>query len=197
MSVDGVILAAGYSSRAGDFKPGLDLYGKTILQRTIESMSELCEHLIVVGGHQFEIIRNMVSNMPKVKVVKNEHVELGMFFSVKTGIAIVEADRFFIVPGDQPAVRAETYKTLIGYNVDIAIPRYHGKKGHPVLFNSTLIPEILSWDDSEILRNYIHSKDNVAIIDVDDPGIGLDVDTTEDYRKIKEYYKNMLEKLRV
>jgi molybdenum cofactor cytidylyltransferase len=190
VSVDGVILAAGYSSRAGDFKPGLDLFGRTILQRTIDSMSEYCDHIIVVGGHQFDTICSMVADIPKVKVVKNEHVELGMFYSVKTGIKDVLSDRFFILPGDQPVVNKDTYKTLIGYNVDIVIPRYKGKKGHPALFNSKLIAEILTWDDSEILRNYIHSKENVVIVDVEDPGIGLDVDTQEDYEMIKQYYKN-------
>ena len=194
MSVDGVILAAGYSSRVGDFKPGLDLCGKTILQRTIDSMSELCENIIVVGGHQYDVICDIVKDIPKVETIKNEHVELGMFFSVKTGIRSVQSDRFFIIPGDQPLVKKETFKNLIGYNVDIALPRYKGKKGHPVLFNSDLIPEILSWADTEIFRNYIHSKPEVEIVDVDDPGIGLDVDTAEDYEKIKKYYKAVFEK---
>jgi len=194
MNVDGVILAAGYSSRVGDFKPALDLYGRSILQRTIDSMSELCENIIVVGGHQYDVICDIVKDIPKVKTIKNEHVELGMFFSVKTGIKAVESDRFFIIPGDQPVVKKETYKKLIEYNVDIVLPRYKGKKGHPALFNSELIPEILSWADTEILRNYIHSKAHVEIVDVDDPGIGLDVDTAEDYEKIKKYYKDVFEK---
>jgi len=191
MTVDAVILAAGYSSRAGDFKPALDLFGKSILQRCIESMRDLCENIIVVGGHQIKIIRELTKDLPKVKVVKNEHFELGMFSSVRRGIKEVSSDRFFIIPGDQPLVRPETFSELIGYNMDIVIPRYKGKKGHPALFDSKLVEEILSRDDSEILRNYIHSKENVAIVDVDDPGIGLDVDTLEDYEKIKLYYNEV------
>ena len=191
MSVDGVILAAGYSSRAGDFKPGLDLCGKSILQRTVESMSDLCENIIVVGGHQYDVICDIVKDMPKVKTVKNEHVELGMFFSVKTGIKAVESNRFFIIPGDQPLVKTETFKTLLEHHDDIVIPRYNGKKGHPALFNSELISEVLSWADTEILRNYIHSKSQVGIVDIDDPGIGLDVDTAEDHEKIIKYYKDV------
>lgn len=191
MNVDGVILAAGYSSRTGDFKPGLDLYGKSILQRTIESMGELCENIIIVGGHQYDEICAIVSGVQKVKIVKNEHFELGMFSSVKTGIRAVSSNRFFIIPGDQPVVKTETFKTLLEHDDDIVIPRYMGKKGHPVLFNSKLIAEILSWADTEILRNYIHSKKQVGIVDVDDPGIGLDIDTIEDYEKIKKYYQKV------
>jgi len=191
MSVDSLILAAGYSSRVSDFKPALDLYGKSILQRTIESMSGLCEKIIVVGGHQYDVICDIVKNIPKVVTVRNEHVDLGMFYSVKLGIQAVGSERFFVMPGDQPVVKTQTFEKLIGYNMDIIIPRYKGKKGHPALFNSALIPEILTWPDTEILRNYIHSKIQVEIVDVDDPGIGLDVDTDEDYEKIKTYYKDV------
>ncbi|MEA2077409.1 MAG: nucleotidyltransferase family protein [Candidatus Marinimicrobia bacterium] len=194
MNVDGVILAAGYSKRTGDFKPGLDLCGKPILIRTIESMFELCEKIIVVAGHKYENIYSLVSGIPKLKVVKNEHFELGMFSSVRIGLKEVQSNRFFILPGDQPAVRTQTFQTLLDIEDDIVIPRYKGKKGHPALFNSRLIPEILSWPDSEILRNYIHSKNKVKIIDIDDPGIGLDVDTAEDHEKIIKYYKDVFEK---
>lgn len=191
MSVDAVILAAGYSSRVDDFKPAMDLFGKSILQRCIESMSDYCDSIIVVGGHQYETICDLVKDIPKVKAVQNEHFELGMFSSVRRGIKDVRSGRFFIIPGDQPVVRTDTFKLLLESNGDIVIPRYKGKKGHPALFDSKLIEEILSWADTEILRNYIHGKEQVIIVDVDDPGIGMDVDTAEDYEMIKCYYKDM------
>jgi len=134
MSVDAVILAAGYSSRVGDFKPALNLYGKSILQRCIESMSDFCENIIVVGGHQYDVICDIVRDIPKVKTVKNEHFKLGMFSSVRSGIKEVTSNRFFIIPGDQPVVKKETFKELLDHEGDIIIPRYKGKKGHPVLF---------------------------------------------------------------
>ena len=56
------------------------------------------------------------------------------------------------------------------------------------MFNSELIPEILKYPDTEILRNYIHSKP-VKIIDVDDRGVGMDVDTPEDYQQVLIYYE--------
>ncbi len=191
MTIDAIILAAGYSSRVGDFKPALDLYGKSILQRCIESMSDLCENIIVVGGYQIDVIRDLTQDLPKVDVVKNENFDLGMFSSVRRGIKEVTSDRFLIIPGDQPVVKKETFKILLNKDADIVIPRYKGKKGHPALFNSKLAKEILSWEDTEILRNYIHSKKDVAIVDVDDAGIGLDVDTAEDYEMIKCYYRDV------
>jgi hypothetical protein len=37
-----------------------------------------------------------------------------------------------------------------------------------------------------ILRDYIHSQE-ATILDVDDPGIGMDVDNLHDFDKIKAY----------
>ncbi len=188
MTIDGIILSAGFSERAQDFKPALDIYGKPLLIRTIESMSALCENIIVVGGHNFEKLSTIINNIPKVKLINNIKYELGMFSSVRAGIQHVKSDYFFIIPGDQPVVKTKTFKQLLLKSENIVIPRYKGKKGHPVFFNSILIPEILEYPDTEILRNYIHSKE-VKIIDVDDPGIGMDVDTPEDYQKILKYYE--------
>ncbi len=189
MSVDGIILAAGYSERAGGFKPLLDLCGKALLERTVESMSGICERIIVVGGHEFEELSKLTRKLSGVITVRNGHPERGMFASVRVGVAEVAAERFFILPGDQPAVMPATFRGLLAQGGDIVIPRYKGKKGHPVLFDASCKDGILSLPDSGILRTYIHTKSKVRILDVDDPGIGLDVDTAEDYENMIRYYQ--------
>lgn len=192
MSVDGVILAAGFSERTGHFKPALDLCGQALLQRTVDSMRGACEHIIVVGGHEFDRVSALLAGDTGVTVVRNEHPGLGMFSSVRVGVGQIRAERFFILPGDQPAVKASTFRAMLEQDGDIVIPRYKGKKGHPVLFAASCKDEILSLPDNEVLRNYIHVKDHVTILDLDDPGIGMDVDTVEDYRKMKEYYQTTI-----
>lgn len=187
MSIDGVILAAGYSERAGQFKPALDLGGKPLLIRCIESMAEICDRIIIVAGFNFGRIIELVDDLPKVSVIENENFKLGMFSSVRRGIREVTANRFFIIPGDQPVVKSSTLKKVADIKADIIVPRYNGKKGHPVLFASRLISEILAMPDTAILRDFIHSNETY-ILDVDDPGIGMDVDTMEDYQKIRTYF---------
>jgi len=187
LSIDGVILAAGYSERAGQFKPALDLGGKPLLIRCIESMAEICDRIIIVAGFNFGRIIELVDDLPKVSVIENENFKLGMFSSVRRGIREVTANRFFIIPGDQPVVKSSTLKKVADIKADIIVPRYNGKKGHPVLFASRLISEILAMPDTAILRDFIHSNETY-ILDVDDPGIGMDVDTMEDYQKIRTYF---------
>ncbi|MDO9548953.1 MAG: nucleotidyltransferase family protein [Candidatus Marinimicrobia bacterium] len=192
MNIDGVILAAGFSERAGQFKPELDLGGKPLLVRCIESMDKVCEQIIVVAGFNIDRIIKLVGNLPGLLVVKNENFALGMFSSVRCGIREVISERFFIIPGDQPVVKSKTFRQIADIEADIVVPRYNGKKGHPVLFKSQLIPEILALPDTAILRDFIHRKEAV-IVDVDDPGIGMDLDTINDYEKIKTYYKEEMQ----
>jgi len=192
LSIDGVILAAGFSERAGQFKPALDLGGKPLLVRCVESMTDVCDRIIVVAGFNFDRITELIGHLAKVSVVINEKYELGMFSSVRRGIREVIGDRFLIIPGDQPVVKTVTFRQLLAVDDDIVIPRYNGKKGHPVLFKSNLIPEILAMSDTAILRNFIHSNEAI-IIDVDDPGIGMDVDSLQDYEKVKAYYQKEMQ----
>jgi molybdenum cofactor cytidylyltransferase len=188
MNIEGIILAAGFSERAGEYKMELRLGNKTLLERCIEGLATVCEHIIVVGGYQYEKIEAIVEHLPDIESVYNENFRVGMFSSVKRGIREIRAGRFFIIPGDQPLVKPETYRKLLSVDNDIVIPRFNGKKGHPVLFAGHLIPEILAIPDTAILRDFIHSKETF-IVDVDDPGVGLDVDSPEDYEKIKVYFQ--------
>jgi molybdenum cofactor cytidylyltransferase len=184
--IEGVILAAGFSQRAGTFKPAVLLNGKPLIRHCIDSMHPVCDRIIVVGGHAFETLRDLCVGIPDLFLVLNEHYESGMFSSVQSGIRAVKGEKFFLIPGDQPVVKTETYRQMLEGGGALIVPRYQGKKGHPVLFASSHIPGILSMSEVGILRDYIHNQD-VTILDVDDPGIGMDVDNPHDFDKIEAY----------
>jgi molybdenum cofactor cytidylyltransferase len=139
---EGVILAAGFSERAGQFKMTLPIGDNTILEKCIEGMISVCDRIIVVGGYNYDKIKEIVADISNVEFCYNKNYEMGMFTSVKRGIREIKAERFFIIPGDQPLVKPDTYRMLLAVDADIVIPRYQGKKGHPVLFQSHLIEEI-------------------------------------------------------
>ncbi|MCK4421720.1 nucleotidyltransferase family protein [candidate division WOR-3 bacterium] len=188
LGVEGVVLAAGFSKRAGGFKMELPLGGKTLLERSIEGMYHISERIIVVGGYRIERIREILEPYKKVDVVYNKDFESGMFSSVKKGVSEVTALRFFLLPGDQPLVREEVYKRMLKIDGDIIIPTCRGKKGHPVLMKSHLIGEILKEPDDSTLRDFIHKK-GATLIEVEDEGIILDIDVLEDYERIRKEYE--------
>lgn len=186
MTIDAIILAAGYSERAGTFKPAETVCGKPLLLHTIDSVLAVTERVIVVGGYQFDLILELTKVYPELTVVKNENFPDGMFSSVLRGLREVTSERFFVLPGDQPAIRKATILQIAECRKAIIQPRYNGKKGHPVLIGSQFIPELLSMPAGAVLRDFMHAHDPF-ILDVDDPGINMDADTPEDLSRLQEY----------
>lgn len=184
MSIDGVVLAAGLSSRMGKYKMTLKFRQKTIIENCIEAMYECCSNIIVVGGYNYNIINELLRPYRKVNVVLNKNYMDGMFSSIKMGLKKVKGNRFFLIPGDYPLIRKDTYEKMLKFKADIVIPMYQGKKGHPVLINSDLIDDILENDNYGSMRDFINSH-NFTTVSVKDEGILMDADTPKDYNKIK------------
>jgi molybdenum cofactor cytidylyltransferase len=64
--VDGLILAAGFSSRTGTFKMDLQWGEKKLVQRVIDEMKELCSRVIVVAGYKKERIIELTKGYPNL-----------------------------------------------------------------------------------------------------------------------------------
>jgi len=188
MDIDGVILAAGESTRAGAFKMALEIDGKTVIERCIEGMRTVCGRIIVVGGFAIERITKILGDYPHVEIVFNKDYKQGMFTSVKIGISDVHAQAFFLTPGDYPLIGGNVYRKMLEADDDIVIPTYNGRKGHPVLMRSHLIVQILAKPDSYNLRDFTRAK-GYSTIAVDDEAILLDIDTIEDYERMKERFE--------
>jgi molybdenum cofactor cytidylyltransferase len=178
--VEGIVLAAGLSSRSGRFKMALPLGDRSLIERAIEGMYALVDRVLVVVGWRAERIRELLSPYDKVELVTNPHYRAGMFSSVQAGASRVRASRFFLLPGDCALVPAQVYRQLLATDADIAIPTFRGKRGHPVLMRGGLASEILALPREAILRDYIAHRGFVPI-EVEDDRILIDLDTPQDY----------------
>ena len=183
--VEGVILAAGSSSRAGTFKPALLVGGRPMVERCIKGMRPVCSRIIVVGGHDFESLHSLVEGIAGVECVQNAAYRKGMFTSVKAGLSRVRGERCFILPADIPLVPLRVFEALLSVSADIVVPSYRGRSGHPVCCSATVIPRILSEPDDASLRDVIRAI-GVRPVPVDAEEILLDVDTPEEYLRIQE-----------
>lgn len=190
MSIEGVILAAGMSTRTGKYKMLLPFGGKTILESCIEGMYKACSRIIVVGGYNIENIVPISDKYKKVRLVYNPNYSSGMFSSVKIGINQVKADYFFLTPGDYPLISRTTYEVISNAEGDIVIPTHEGRKGHPVFMDSRHIYKILEQPIGSSLRDYINLN-RYQTIEVDDAGILMDVDTMDDYNVLINYQKDI------
>jgi molybdenum cofactor cytidylyltransferase len=89
---------------------------------------------------------------------------------------------------DHPNVAASTIEALLAPpRATLAIPRYEGRRGHPIYFSSELIPEFLALPpDSQAKAVVSRHADLIRYLDADDPGILDDVDDPAAYRRLLE-----------
>lgn len=203
-SYSAIILAAGYSSRMGTFKPLMDIYGKTAIERDIDLFHSCgIQDIIVVTGHLNELIESKCND--RCKIVFNKDYDKGMYSSVKAGALALSkyTEAFFILPADIPSVKSHTIKKMMEsyekLDKGILFPIFSEEKGHPVLISSYFLEEILKSNPKEGLKEILNCEINCWNFEkVADRGILLDMDTREDFDILlkhisKEPYPDYLE----
>ncbi len=184
----GLILAAGDSRRMGRPKALLEFRGETFLDRLIGLMARRCRPVIVVLGAQAAEIRAGLRRRGEARMVENADYRLGQFSSMQRGLREVpaEAGAVLFTLVDHPAVRAETIAALMAEAAaPLRIPRYAGRRGHPILFSNMLTAEFLALPAEASAREVIARRaGEAAYVEVDDPGVLADVDDAAAYARL-------------
>ena len=189
--IEGVILAAGYSSRAKVNKLIQEIAGKPLLVRCIEGMYGAVSRILVVGGYKINALRPLLKEYPKCELVYNSQFEKGMFSSVLLGLRLCVGDRVFITPGDYPYITEEVYQRLLKDSGEITVPVYNNTLGHPVLLSKNMISQLLSAPRYLSLQDFI-AQHNSSKISVETRGILMDIDTPEDFVSANHYGTDLL-----
>jgi molybdenum cofactor cytidylyltransferase len=190
VSVAGLILAAGESKRMGSPKALLEFQGETFLDRMTRVFSEFCAPVVVVVGSQADEIRSAVKRPERAVFAENANYQLGQLSSMQCGLLTmpqnIEGVLFTLV--DHPNVQPSTIAALLEEPRPLlAIPRWQGRRGHPIYFSAGLIGEFLSIPpDSQAKVVIARHMDRARWLDVDDPGILDDVDDPAAYRRLIE-----------
>lgn len=186
-----IILAAGYSSRMGRFKPLLTLGDKSAVAWAAGAFRDGgVTDISVVTGHAGAELEPELRQLG-VAILRNPAYDSGMYSSIRAAIASLapDVDACFLLPVDIPLIRPTTIAALSArYNDDgpaVLYPRFAGKRGHPPLIARRLFDEILAGDGTGGLRALL-ARHDAAEIDVADEGILLDMDTPEDYTRLAE-----------
>ncbi|SPE33304.1 conserved hypothetical protein [Candidatus Sulfopaludibacter sp. SbA3] len=172
----------------GTPKPLLAYRGETFLDRLIGLFGARCSPVIVVLGAAAEQIRAGVVR-PATFVVNGDYA-LGQSSSMQCGLRAVPAGASAVLftLADHPAVAPETLDAVLAPSAaPLCVPRYQGKRGHPIRFSRSLIAEFLALPPSGAARDVVraHARET-AFLDLDDPGIVTDVDDPEAYRHLLE-----------
>jgi molybdenum cofactor cytidylyltransferase len=185
--IEGILLAAGESRRMGYPKPLLLLNGQSFLAHIATTMLTAVSRLIIVLGAHQDSVRAAIPANRRIMIVENPNYRLGQLSSMKEGLRAVsaEADAVIVHLVDHPTVMAETFRRLItehqATGTQIVVARSSGHPGHPVLFHRSVFSELAQAPIDVGARAVVRANvDRVAYLDVDDPGVVLDLDTPAD-----------------
>ena len=190
--ISAIILAAGMSSRMGMPKQLLTLGNKALIRVVTENvLASAVDEVLVVTGHLEKEVSAAVSDLP-VKVVYNPRYEQGQGTSLALGIQSIDekASAFLVLMSDQPLIT----DLLINLAIDefmkngcLALrPTYQGLPGHPVVFSASLRAELGDLKGDEGARQILKKLgDKVYYLPVRDEAVVFDVDTPENFERLK------------
>jgi molybdenum cofactor cytidylyltransferase len=194
--VQGMILAAGLSTRMGRQKLLIKIGGVPVIARVVRAAleSRLNRVVLVTGPTNFELLESLgpENTNARLLIAVNELPEEGMSSSLKTGMMMVTKGTLgiMVILGDQPFLTSAIINRLLDEfdkQTDcIVAPMVQGRRSNPVIFPADLFPELrmVTGDiggKSVLLRN----PERVAGIEMGGYYDDKDLDTPEDLQGIK------------
>ncbi|MBA7641427.1 Molybdenum cofactor cytidylyltransferase [subsurface metagenome] len=187
--INAIILAAGQSKRMGKLKPLLRFNDKTFLDRIISVLKlSDADRITVVLGAEAETITKSV-DLSGTNVVINKDYQKGQLSSLIAAIEQrqQETDAVLVCLADAPFITEEVVNRIISKfketNNPIVVPVFNKKRGHPVLFSSSLFNELLNAPQEQGARYVLHSnEEKVLEVETSERGILIGIDTPDDYK---------------
>ena len=147
-----------------------------------------CRRVLVVVGAHAERIREGMSR--PAEFIVNPDPARGMTSSLQCGLRAVppEAEGVLFTLVDHPAVQPATLDALLAAPRPVLrVPRYQGRRGHPIWFSRELFPEFLAIPEAGEARGVVRAHAaETGFVDVDDAGVVADIDDAETYRRLME-----------
>ena len=113
----------------------------------------------------------------------------GMGDSIANGVrATVGAAGWLVLPGDLPLVQAQTLLEVAHslQRHSVVVPMCQGQKGHPVGFSSACRDDLLQLS-GDVGAASVTKKYGARLLEVDDVGFILDVDTVYDLARAEQF----------
>ena len=188
--ITGILLAAGAGKRFGGGKLKQILpNGLAICVASARNLAAAVDQVIAVVRPGDDTTRELLAAEPNIKIVICERAEEGMGHSLAAAVAASPIGTNWIVAlGDMPLIKPETIRAVadaIEQGAAFAMPQHKGQRGHPVAVHARFRTDLLALEGDAGARAIIASnKSAVKLIETDDSGVLVDVDTVADFRNL-------------
>ena len=189
--ISAILLAAGKSKRMnGENKLTKEIQGIPLIKLSVKNiLASSIKELIIVLGHQKEIIEKLIDKNEKIKFVFNKAFESGMASSNKAGLNHLSEDTeaFFICLGDMPLVIHNIYNQLIKSkdNREIIVPTYKGQQGNPVLFDKSMKEKIMNITGDVGAKKILElNKSKILNLEINDQNVIKGFNTQGDFSSL-------------
>jgi molybdenum cofactor cytidylyltransferase len=197
MSVVGVVLGAGKSSRFGPPKQLLPFGDTTLLGQVVRNANaSSLDRVVVVLGRASGELREAL-DFGRADVVENTAYGTGCASSLLAGLDAAGDDckALFLLLGDQPGVLPGFIDRALSEWRDgrpwAAVCSYRGRLGHPFVFCRDAFSDLRGLHGDKAVWKLIEEyPERVREIELD-AGLPPDVDTPEDYERALTYGRNI------
>jgi len=182
-----VILSAGASSRMGRPKALIPFRESTFLEHLLQvSRHPKVGVTRVVLGSAGNEIRSLAKLDPTVVVINPvwEQGQLSSIVAALLSLSDTPTDGMLLCPVDHPLVTASLIAKLVemfySSGKPIVLPTFNGRRGHPVIFSSTLYTELLNAPADQGARAVVwaHAAD-VEEVPTEEEGILLNINSAD------------------
>ena len=195
-----IYMAAGNSRRFGSNKLFYELDGKPMYRHLLERLIEIKDRynklksdspaIDITVVTRYREILDYCSSIPDCHAVLSPDSEKGISYTIKAGIMAVQEqkktgmqDYYMFAVADQPYLKSQSVIKLIDRVLentgDERLPfslRCGAAVGNPCVFNSSLIPQLLSLEGDKGGRS-VAKKYDCVYVDIADERELMDIDT--------------------
>ncbi|MCV2370998.1 nucleotidyltransferase family protein [Roseateles oligotrophus] len=202
-----IVLAAGRGMRflgqghkleqhlGADLDPSTSGAEDTVLAHTLaHAIASGMRVVVVTTQNLAPLVRPLIAARDVVAIPEFDSqgraTPIGMGYSIAAGVAATgDADGWLIVPADMPLLRPASMLAVAAAleQFPVAYAQYHGRQGHPVGFSAELYSELVDLHGDEGARRIVARYPSQAV-EVDDPGVLVDVDTVEDLARLQSQH---------
>lgn len=190
--IEGLILAAGASSRMGVPKAGVPVPGTaiTFLDRLVRTLLDagLPGVTIVTGARPESVRAAFTGQDTRVRFVQNDAWADGQLRSLQCGLAAIDSpalDAVLVALVDVPLVSPVTVELLVSEwrrsRAPIVRPARGTEHGHPVIFDRSLFEDLRRADVQSGAKPIVRARArDIVDVPVSDEGAFRDFDSPDD-----------------